>query len=83
MPSENTFFPESNSRNASVNAKIVVKAPSQPKPITVRGEKEKKKGVSILNHNKENVSKKTSVYPRAEPVIYSKANSFFRTSPRS
>ena len=83
MPSENTFFPESNSRNASVNAKIIIKSPKEPKPKFVKSTKEVSRGVSILNHNKNLTSPSYSINPKPEVIINSKATCFFKTSPRS
>jgi hypothetical protein len=83
MPAENTFFPVSNSRNASVNAKIIINSPKEKKPTIVKSSKIPSKGVYIKNHNKTNESSIHIILPKPEIIVDSKANSFFKTSSRA
>tara|TARA_R110002126_G_scaffold274656_2_gene419783 strand:+ start:96 stop:359 length:264 start_codon:yes stop_codon:yes gene_type:complete len=83
MPSEDNFFPQSHSKNASVNAKIVIKNKPERKPKIVKGEPVDLRGVYHSNENRIlSSSKQQKVVAAPEPTIVAKAFSFFTTFPK-
>ena len=78
MPQPTAFFPESKSRDASVNALMTIKPKAPELPITIIGRKLVLRGVSFIN-NVRDLQPAYSIQPKPEIVNQLKSESYFRT----